>query len=356
MENPIRNFIKQMPKAELHVHLEGSIQPETLLELAQRNKKIDALPAKNIKGIRKWFTFTDFPHFLEVYLTIQDMICTAKDLETITYRFGEDMARQNILYREATFTPYIHTHEQDKGLTIDDILEGLQAGRQRAKKDLDVEIRWIFDISRQSSFIHSNGIYNPEPAERTLEYAIKGKEYGVVGLGLGGYEVGTPATAFEHAFKEARLNGLLCVPHAGETEGPDNIWGSIRALDADRIGHGVRAIEDPQLLEYLKEQQIPLEVNLSSNICLHVFPDLQAHPFKKLDELGLMLTLASDDPPLFNTDLNQEYQILADVYGYQAADLLLIARNGFLAAGVEPEVKQRLLSTFDSFAETGAAK
>ena len=352
MKKPIHDLIQAMPKAELHVHLEGSNQPETVLELARRHNKLDTLPANTVEGIRKWFTFTDFPHFLDVYLSIQDLIRTPQDFELITYRLGEDMARQNIRYREATVTPYTHIHEQDKGLTINDLLEGLEAGRRRAKADFNVEIRWVFDISRQSAFknLEADADYNPEPAERTLQYALEGMDRGVVALGLGGYEVGTPPEYFAHAFDQIHSKGLLSVPHAGETGGAESVRGAIRALHADRIGHGVRAVEDPNLLMYLKEKQIPLEINLTSNICLHIFPDYQSHPFVSLDRMGLILTLASDDPPLFSTDLNHEYEILADVYDYTARDLLRIARNGFLSAGLETDIKQTLLDEFDSFA------
>jgi len=352
MNQDIKTLIQSMPKAELHVHLEGSTQPETVLELAQRHNKLDSLPADDVAGIQQWFTFTDFPHFLEVYLSIQDLIRTPHDVELITYRFGEDMARQNIRYREATVTPYIHIHEQEKGLAIEDLLDGLEAGRQRAKKDFGVEIRWVFDISRQSSFIHSEGVYDPEPADITLAYALMGRDKGVVALGLGGYEVGTPPEHFAHAFECIHQNGLLSVPHAGETGGAESVWGAVQALDADRIGHGVRAVEDPDLLEHLKEKQIPLEVNLTSNLCLHVFPDLVSHSFLQMDKMGLMLTLGSDDPPLFSTDLLREYTILADVYGYGAEEILRVARNGFLAAGVEADVKTSLLQEFDAFASS----
>ena len=342
-------FVKAMPKAEIHVHLEGAIQPETVLELARRHNKTDALPANTVAGLRQWFTFTDFPHFIKIYLTIQDLIRTPDDFALIAYQCGADMAAQNICYREATVTPYTHTHYQNKRLTIQDILDGLEAGRQQAQAEFGVEIRWVFDIPRNLSF-RDNGNYSPLPAEKTLEYALEGKNYGVVGFGLGGNEVGAPPEPFAHAFAQAKQAGLPCVPHAGETQGPASVWGAINDLQADRIGHGVRAIEDPNLLLELKERQIPLEINPTSNICLGVYQHIAEHPLPHLDRMGLKITVNSDDPPLFNTSLCQEYQLLIDEFGYSERDVLRVARNAFEVCSAEAAVKTRLLAEFDAWA------
>ena len=183
-------------------------------------------------------------------------------------------------------------------MTIEDILSGLEAGRQQAAGEFGVEMRWVFDIPRNMSF-SEDGAYLPAAAEKTLEFALAGRDRGVVGFGLGGYEVSAPPRPFAHAFTEAKEAGLLCVPHAGETEGPDSVWGAVNELQADRLGHGVRAIEDPQLLALLKERQIPLEINPTSNVCLHVYRRLAEHPIAHLDRMGLLVTLNSDDPPLF---------------------------------------------------------
>ncbi len=351
IDKNIDQFIQTMPKAEIHVHLEGAIEPKTVFELARRHNKLDELPATDVPGLQEWFTFTDFPHFLEVYLTIQDLLRTPDDFALIAYELGADMAAQNILYREATFTPYTHTDYLDKGLTIDDILSGLETGRQQAQQEFGIEMRWVFDISRNLGF-GEDGSYDPKAAERTLEFALTGRERGVVAFGLGGYEVGAPPEPFAHAFTEAKAAGLLSVPHAGETEGAASVWGAVRDLQADRLGHGVRAIEDPALLQLLHEKQIPLEINPTSNICLHVYSQLAGHPFPHLDRMGLIVTVNSDDPPLFNTNLSQEYQVLADYFGYSPADLARIARNAFQVCGVEEEVKQKLLKKFDAWVST----
>ena len=350
LANPLKTFIKEMPKAEIHIHLEGAIQPETVLKLAKRHDMLNTLPSDTVAGLRQWFTFTDFPHFVEIYGTIQQLLRTADDFATIVYENGASMAAQNIRYRELTVTTFTHIELHDKGLSFAELLRGLENGRARAKADFGVEMRWVFDIPRNSSF-REDGSYDPRPAEQTLAHALEAKSAGVVGFGLGGNEVGAPPEPFAHAFVKAKAHGLLSVPHAGETMGSASVWGSLNALGAERIGHGVRAIEDASLLANLKERQIPLEINPTSNICLKVYPSLSDHPFRKLDEMGLLVTVNSDDPPLFNTSLLGEYAVLAQNFGYDAAGLARIARNAFVAAGVEPEVKATLLHEFDSWVE-----
>ncbi|MBX3009894.1 MAG: adenosine deaminase family protein [Caldilineaceae bacterium] len=375
-----RDFIQAMPKAEIHIHLEGAIQPETLLELARRHRREDSLPTTDLDGLRRWFTFTDFPHFIQIYWTISDLLRTPEDFALIVHACGADMAAQNIRYRELTFTPFTHTDLQQKGLTMGALFEGLEAGRAQAKRDFGVEMRWVFDIPRNTSFKpwHSSlpiraaarladgalrkvGLrrgeqYHPYPAERTLAYALAGQDKGVVGFGLGGYEVGAPPEPFAHVFRTAKAAGLLSVPHAGETVGPASIWGAVNTLAADRIGHGVRAIEDEALLALLRERQIPLELNPTSNICLHVYSNMAEHPFPKLDQLGLLVTVNSDDPPLFNTSLTQEYQVLATHFGYAPAALARVARNAFVAAGAPAALKAQLLQEFDEWVQKQANK
>lgn len=349
----LSEFIQDMPKAEIHVHLEGAIKPQTVLELAQRHGKLDALPSTDIESLQSWFTFIDFPHFVQIYFAIQALLRTADDFALIAYELGADMAVQNIRYREATVTPYTHTDYLDKGITIDEILSGLEAGRQKAYQEFGVEIRWVFDVPRNLSFDKNGKNYDPHPAERTLEFTLAGRDRGVIGFGLGGYEVNAPPQPFAHAFAKAKEAGLPCVPHAGETEGADSVWGAVNELQADRLGHGVRAIEDPTLLALLKERQIPLEVNPTSNVCLHVYRRLAEHPLPHLDRMGLLVTVNSDDPPLFNTSLNQEYQVVAQEFGYTQTDLVRLARNAFVVCGAEPEVKKRLLAEFDQWVKTG---
>jgi len=341
-------FIAAMPKAELHIHLEGAIDPVAVLELAQRHHRLDTLPATDLATLQQWYTFTDFPHFVRVYMVISDLLRTPEDFAYVTYRCGQDMAAQNIRYRELTFTPFTHTDYQRKGLTVADLFEGLDAGRAAAHTEFGVEMRWVFDIPRNLSFPRTGG-YDPYPAERTLAYALAGRDHGVVGLGLGGFEPGAPPEPFAHAFDRAHAEGLRCAPHAGETMGPASIWGAIETLHADRIGHGVRAIEDPTLLTVLRDRQLPLEINLTSNVCLHVYDRHAVHPFPYLDRMGLKVTVNSDDPPLFNTTLSAEFGVLAAEFGYDAAGLARIARNAFEVSSAPTTLKTQLLAEFDAW-------
>lgn len=345
----LTKFIQNMPKAEIHVHLEGTVKPETLLRLAKSNGLQHTLPTTSPEALQDWFTFTDFPHFVEVILAVQNLIRTKEDFALVAYENGAAMHAQNIRYRELTVSPFNHTTVLDKGLHIEDILAGLEEGRQKARSDFGVEMRWVFDIARNFCFSAPNMGYDPQPAEETLKYAIAGQKYGVIALGLGGAEVGCPPEPFESTFAKAKEAGLYSVPHAGETVGPASIWGALKELQADRLGHGVRAIEDPKLLVWLQEHQIPLEVSLSSNRCLHVYDRIEGHPFPHLDRMGLIVTVNTDDPPLFNTTLCDEYGLLADCFDYGRADILRIARNTFNCCLAEPALKKELLTEFDSW-------
>jgi len=347
LRTPPATFIRSLPKAELHIHLEGAIQPATVLELAAAHGMLDTLPARDEEGLRRWFVFRDFRHFIDIYVTIQALLRTGEDFATIAYGNGEDMAAQGIRYRELTVTTFTHTHLQGKTLVIEEIFAGLEDGRQRARRDFGVEMRWVIDVPRNASF---KGVgYDPFPADTTLAHALYGMGFGVIGLGLGGHEVGAPPEPFAHAFEKAKAAGLRSLPHAGENEGPASVWGALNALGAERIGHGVRAMEDPALLLHLKERQIPLEISPYSNVRLGVYASPEQHPFPHLDRMGLFVTLNSDDPPLFNTNLLAEYKLLADTFGYDEANLARIARNAFVASYAEPNLKRKLLAEFDGW-------
>ena len=327
-------FAREIPKVELHVHLEGAIRPSTLLQLARHNGA--QLPAHDVQGLRDFYRFRDFPHFIEVYVTITRCLRTREDYRLIAYEFGSDCARQNIRYAEVTFS--IATNVKYAGLPWQEILEGLNAGREQARAEFGVDWGWVFDIVRDL----------PETQDQVVEIALAAREQGVVALGLGGKEVGFPAELFERSFERARRAGLPRVPHAGEIAGPESIWSALRYLHADRLGHGVRCIEDPALVAYLREHQVPLEVCPTSNIRLGVYPDYAAHPLRRLWDQGLLVTVNSDDPPLFGTDLNREYQVLVDHFGFNAAELEQVSLNALGASFLPEAQKARLEDEFRS--------
>ena len=322
-------FVEEMPKAELHVHLEGAVLPETLLRLAEKNDV--ELPVSDLDGIRDFYTFRDFDHFVDVYMKINDCLKTPADVGLITEELGYEAARQNIQYLEVTISPgsLVFIHGQD----IEEIYEEIKAGAQRAREKTGVRMQYIVDVVRDMP---------PHIRHQGAEFAVRHTDDEVVALGLGGSEARYPPEQFVDLFDMAREAGLPSVPHAGEHAGPDSIWGALKLLDAVRIGHGVRAIEDPYLVEYLVEHQIPIEVSPTSNLCIGVFPSWEEHPVRKLYDAGVPLTINSDDPPMFNTTLTQELREMVDRFDFSAADLEVVT-IGALEQSFLPEFERKEL-------------
>jgi aminodeoxyfutalosine deaminase len=315
----LESYIRALPKVELHVHLEGAIQPETLLALARRNGV--ALPADTAAGLRAWYTFTDFAHFIEIYLAVSACIRSPDDIELVAREFLSGQAAQGIRYSEVTYTAFTHYHF--KGLPFREQLAALNRARTWAAAELGVTMGLVIDIPRSIS---------AEDGLLVAGWAIDAMDDGVIALGLGGPEIGNPPEKFAAAFARARAAGMPSVPHAGETVGPESIWGALRALDAVRIGHGVRCLEDRALVAELRERQIPLEVCPTSNVCLGVAPSIAEHQLPHLIAEGLYVTLNSDDPPMFNTTLTDEYLTVTSAYGWGAGELERLALNALRAA------------------------
>jgi adenosine deaminase len=325
-------FAQRMPKAELHVHLEGSILPRTLIKLAKINHV--TLPADDDAGLAEFYRFRNFDQFLNTYMTITSCLRTPDDYRLIAYEFGCECARQNIHYAEVTFT--ILTNMSMTGLSWWDILNGLNHGRQQAYTDFGVRLQWVFDIVRNL----------PDTQKSVLDIALSAREMGVISLGLGGLEEGYPPELFIETFARAEEQQLHRVPHAGEISGPQSVWSAIKLLHAERIGHGVRSIEDNLLVDYLKSYRVPLEICPTSNICLNIYPDYAHHPLRKMWDAGLMLTVNTDDPPMFGTDLNREYQVLVNHFNFNRSDLEQISLNAIRASFLSQGEKQILLREF----------
>lgn len=341
-----------MPKAELHVHLDGSIPPATVLELAKRNNLLELLPGDTESAITRWFAFQDFYHFMDVVRTIKTLLRTPNDFALAVYAMGGELAKQHIRYAEVTVTPYTYVGYLKQGVTIDLLLEGLAMGRQQVRDAYGIELRWVFDIPRNRAFsdYRNGGDYLPGAAEDTLAFALQGKDSGVIGLGLGGSEVNAPPEPFAPVFAEAKRYGLLSLPHAGESAGPASIWGAINDLQADRVGHGIRAIEDESLVAALAQRQIPLEISPTCNVALQFSPSMADHPLPLLEKAGVPVTINTDDPTLVGANLSREYELVQATFGYSDAVMIQLARNAFLASGAEPALKQRLLQEFDEWA------
>jgi adenosine deaminase len=327
----LATFIRLMPKVELHVHLEGSIRPETLITLASRNQV--PLPVDSVEGLRAWYTFTDFPHFIEVYRAISACLCTSDDIELIAREFLVGQAAQNIRHSEVTYTGY--TQYRVNGIPFAEQLAAINRARFWAAQTLGISMTLTIDISRE---------IEAEEGLRVADWAISGLGQGVTALGLGGPELGHPPEKFQAAFDRARAAGLASLPHAGETAGPDSIWGALRTLHAQRIGHGVRCLDDQQLVNELRARQIPLEVCPTSNVCLKVAPSLAQHPLPRLLSEGLYVTLNSDDPPMFNTTLTDEYLRSAAEFKFDAATLKSLVVNA-VRASLLPDKERLSLET-----------
>jgi aminodeoxyfutalosine deaminase len=315
----LESYLRTAPKAELHVHLEGAIAPGTILELSRRNNI--PLTVKQQEELEHGVTYRDFSHFIELFMLATRSLKTREDYELIVYEFGAAMARQNVRYAEVTFSPSTH---HMLGIPYEVYFGGLQRGRARARAEFGVEIAWIFDIVR-----NLNDATRIHPlAEYVTSVAIEGKDDGVIAFGLGGAEAGAPPESFAPYFERARAAGLHSCPHAGELAGEKSIWGAITALGAERLAHGVRAVEDAALVDYLVEHRIALDIAPTSNICLGIYPSYDAHPLPQLYKAGAVITVNSDDPPLFNTTLNQEVALLATHFALDVAAIDEILLNG----------------------------
>ncbi|MBN1305691.1 MAG: adenosine deaminase [Anaerolineales bacterium] len=329
----LQTFIKKMPKAELHVHLEGSVLPATLLKLARRHQI--ALPADTVEGLREWYTFRDFDHFIEIYMVISSCLRTAEDIELITREFLQEQARQNILYTEATFTPY--NQYMNCQLDFQPQMEAVNRARRWGYQELGVQMNVIMDIPR---------IIPPDQGDRVAGWALEWFGGGLAALGLGGPEVDNPPEKYRRAFNRVRQAGIPCVLHAGETVGPSSIWSALKVAESRRIGHGVRAVEDPALVEHLRAAQTPLEVCPTSNLCLGVYPSMEAHSLPVLMESGLFITLNSDDPPMFNTTLTEEYLRCQRAFGWEQEVIQGLVMNAVEAALLPEEEKAGLRKKF----------
>jgi aminodeoxyfutalosine deaminase len=282
------------PKIELHVHLEGTVRPETLLELARRNDV--ALPVDTAAELRQLYRFTDLAHFIDVWFLVTAALRTADDFRRITVEYAEEAARHGAVYVEGIFAPTVPARND---VPLEAMFEGYCDGVQEARERLGIEIRLTPDLNRTSP---------PEEAAEIVRHAIGCRERGVVAIGLGGIEDQAPPEQFADAFQIAREGGLGSVPHAGEVVGPPSVWGALEALNADRIRHGIRSLEDPALVRELVARGTVLDVCPSANVCVGAVRSYDEHPLPEMVSAGLRCSLSTDDPAMFGIDLSSEYE------------------------------------------------
>ena len=325
--------IQAMPKAEIHVHLEGATDAATVWELAQRNRV--KLPAETVEAWQALYEFRDFNHFIEIYQLAAGCMQTVEDFAFMTERFLAQQAAQNVRYCELFLSA---TYLVEK-FSSHEIIAALHEAILDSKQKYGVEAVFIPDIARQE----------PDSRFKVLDFVLQGREQGIfIGLGLGGIEVGYPPELFADVYAEARQQGVHVVAHAGETCGPESIWGAINDLQVERIGHGVRAVEDDKLVEYLRKTQLPLEVSPVSNYRLKVVPFDQPHPIHTLMQQGVFVTVNTDDPPMFSTTLIDEYVLLAQ-QGFSWDELWQLNLNTLNATFLSESRKAAYLAEWAAF-------
>ncbi len=310
------------PKIELHIHLEGSIRPRTLLEIARRND--EPLPADTVEGLAAVYEFTDFAHFIEVWILTTNCLRTRDDFRRVVVDYAAEAASFGAVYVEGIFSP---GERMLRNVRADDIFSGYAEGAIEAEERHGVTVRFTPDLYR--------GL-DPAVAEEVARTAVRYADRGVVGLGLGGME-NRPAEPYRGAFEIARDGGLAIVPHAGEAAGPDSIR-EILSMNPDRIRHGIRAIEDASVLAEIVDRRLVLDVCPTSNLRTGVVPSIEAHPLPALRSASVMCTINTDDPAMFGTDLDREYVIAAEL-GVSAADAYIA---GVAGAACDEQTRARL--------------
>jgi len=336
MSDDLRAFVDGLPKAELHVHHIGSASPNAVLQLAQRHAGITPVPTDR-EALARYFTFTDFGHFIEVYLSVADLIRDPTDVWTLTHQVGVDLAAQQVRYAEVTITPYSSVV---RGIAAEAFCEALEDARRAVERDHDITLRWCFDIPGEAGV---------EAADVTLDVALRCRPDGLVSFGLGGPEVGVARPQFASHFARAKAEGLHSVPHAGESAGPQSIWDALDFLGAERIGHGIAAAQDPVLMQALIDRGVSLEVCPTSNVCTRSVPSLGEHPLPALVEAGVVVTINSDDPPMFATTLNNEYVVAASLLGLDVTGVADLARTAAQVSFLPEAEKASLIAEIDAY-------
>lgn len=334
-------WLRGLPKAELHLHLEGSITPETLVELSLRN---DPHPL-TLADACLVYSYTDFPSFLMSFKAVTERLHTPADYETITYNMLRDLAAQGVRHAEAYISIGILYHFAR--LDVDDVMAAIERGRIRGEQDFNLSLLWIIDAVRHFGLDECARVFR-KAAELQHQYPS------VVGIGIGGDEARGPAQDFRELYAEAKAAGLRLTCHAGESTGPQSIWAAVN-IGAERIGHALSAQHDPDLISVLVERQIPLELNVTSNLrtgccpSLPGYPHIPDHPVRRYFEDGLMVTLNSDDPPFFGANLLDEYLLAHRAFEFPLDQLREIAANSIEASFLPPERKLALLGEVERY-------
>ena len=330
----MQEFIKGLPKVELHLHIEGTLEPELMFALAERN--MIKLPYASVEEVRQAYNFTNLQSFLNIYYAGANVLQTEQDFYDLAWAYFSKAHEQNVRHAEIFFDPQTHT---DRGIPFETVVKGLHRAQQDAQIKLGLSSFLIMCFLRHLS---------PEAAMRTLAEAQPYKDW-IIAVGLDSSEKDRPPALFEEVYKQARAQGYLSVAHAGE-EGPaEYVWEALKVLGSQRIDHGVRSVEDPELLEYLKVNHVPLTVCPLSNVKLCVFPSMKNHNIKELLDMGLCVTINSDDPAYFGGYMNENFIAAQQGLGLTRDDLYRISLNSIEATFLDEPRKQALRKELDDF-------
>ena len=333
MEHGSKEYLKRLPKAELHLHLEGSISAELLSRLSRKYKT--EYRADSPAGLaQKLFAYRGFNGFLETYKTVCEHLREPADYLLLTDHLAEYLKEQNILYAEVIFSPSIPDHFERDGQAV---LEALLAHCRKLESERGLRIRWILDCVRH---------FGPEAARRTAQLAVEYREQGVVGLGMGGDELSLPMSDFEKVFSWAKAHQLYIHVHAGETGGPDQVWDAVRVLGANRIGHGIQAARDARLMEYLRDHAVGLDVCLTSNLKTQAWARISTNPFGLLFKRGVPVSINTDDPGLFQTTLVEELSKAVSLFSLSREDLHRLILQGLRSAFLPNRERMALMRQF----------
>jgi adenosine deaminase len=331
----MKNFIAGLPKAELHLHIEGSFEPELMFAIAQRNNV--AIKYQTVEEIRAAYKFNNLQEFLDIYYAGASVLLKEKDFYDLTYAYLKRIHAQNVVHTELFFDPQTHT---ERGVSFDTAINGIYNALIDGEKEFGISFRLIASFLRHLS---------EESAFKTLEQALNHRDK-ICAFGLDSSEKGNPPSKFQRVFQKVKEEGFLIVAHAGE-EGPaEYIWEAINLLNVSRIDHGNRCLEDEELVEYLKAKQIPLTLCPLSNLSLRVVDDLKNHPVKRMIDKGLMLTINSDDPAYFGGYMNENFEGIMELISKE--ELVQLAKNSFISSFLSDTEKERNLNLIDIYCST----
>ena len=319
------HWTKRIPKVELHLHLEGAIPHKAMWELIQKYGGDPLAP--NLETLRKRFEYRDFPHFIEVWSWKNQFLKEYEDFTFIAEQVARDLASQNHCYAEIMFSPSLFKRH---GLIPQQLTSAVRVGLDRVE---EIHVLLVADLVRD---------YGPEREKRTLEELSETRDLGVIGIGIGGSEQTFPPEPFSAVYTRARELGFHTMAHAGEAAGAVSVWGAIRALEVERIGHGTRAAEDPALLEYLVEKRVPIDMCPLSNVKTAVVPDLSHHPVREFFDRGVLVTINTDDPKMFGNSLAEEFMLLEQVLNFDRHEIRVLTENAVQASWLPEDQKEDL--------------